>query len=165
MSITSGRPRLRRRETEKQASMPLFVKWAQYAPWRGTPFPAHFQENRPLKTPESLKTWAFPVMVLFLSLLFSKVSTMPCGDCSLSKKLDDGGHKTAELGYPGNIHGCCQSACPSILPAENQGKGNARTPAEPTPCSDHDEAGGGNLPKFPGRFPAVPSKRLSGFHG
>ena len=86
MSITSGRPRLRRRETEKQASMPLFVKWAQYAPWRGTPFPAHFQENRPLKTPESLKTWAFPVMVLFLSLLFSKVSTMPYGDCSLSKK-------------------------------------------------------------------------------
>ena len=108
--------------------MPLFVKWAQYAPWRGMPFPAHFQENRPLKTPESLKIWAFPVMVLFLSLLFSKVSTMPYGDCSLSKKLDDGGHKTAELGYPDNIHGCCQSACPSILPAENQGKGNARTP-------------------------------------
>ena len=100
--------------------MPLFVKWAQYAPWRGMPFPAHFQENRPLKTPESLKIWAFPVMVLFLSLLFSKVSTMPYGDCSLSKKLDDGGHKTAELGYPDNIHGCCQSACPSILPAENQ---------------------------------------------
>ena len=88
------------------------------------------------------------------------MGTAPC-----RKKLDDGGHKTAELGCSSNIHGCYQSACPSILPAENQGKGNARTPAEPTPCSDHDEAGGGNLPKFPGRFPAVPSKRLSGFHG
>ena len=60
--------------------------------------------------------------------------------------------QAAELGCPGNIHGCCQSACPAILPAENQGKRNARTPARPVSCSDHDEAGSGNLPKFPGRF-------------
>ena len=60
--------------------------------------------------------------------------------------------QAAELGCPGNIHGCCQSACPAILPAENQGKRNARTPARPVSCSDHDEAGGGSLPGLPGRF-------------
>ena len=90
---------------------------------------------------------------------------MPYGDCSLSKSLDNGGYKTAELGCSGNIHGCCQSACPSILPAENQEKGNARTPARPASRSDHDEAEGGNLPGFLDVFPAVPSKRLCGVHG
>ena len=63
-------------------------------------------------------------MALFLSLLFFEVSTMPYGDCSLSKKARRRRTQAAELGYPGNIHGCCQSACPSILPAENQEKGN-----------------------------------------
>ena len=72
--------------------------------------------------------------------------------------------QAAELGCLGNIHGCRQDACPAILPAENQGKG-MRTPAIPASCSDHDEAGGGNLPGFLDVFPAVTSKRLSGFHG
>ena len=36
--------------------------------------------------------------------------------------------QAAELGCPDNIHGCCQDACPAILPAENQGKGNAKLP-------------------------------------
>ena len=35
--------------------------------------------------------------------------------------------QAAELGCPDNIHGCCQDACPAILPAENQGKGNANS--------------------------------------
>ena len=39
-------------------------------------------------------------MVLFLSLLFFKVSTMPYGDCSLSKKLDDGGHRPLNSAVP-----------------------------------------------------------------
>ena len=39
-------------------------------------------------------------MVIFLSLLFSKVSTMPYGDCSLSKKLDDGGHRPLNSAAP-----------------------------------------------------------------
>ena len=36
--------------------------------------------------------------------------------------------QAAELGCPDNIHGCCQDACPAILPAENQGKGDAKLP-------------------------------------
>ena len=36
--------------------------------------------------------------------------------------------QAAELGYPDDIHGCRQDACPAILPAENQGKGNAKLP-------------------------------------
>ena len=72
--------------------------------------------------------------------------------------------QVAELGCSDNIHGCRQDACPVILPAENQGRGmrNSRMSA---PCSDHDEAGDGNLPGFLDVFPAVPSKRLCGFHG
>ena len=36
--------------------------------------------------------------------------------------------QAAELGYPDDIHGCRQDACPAILPAENQEKGNAKLP-------------------------------------
>ena len=39
-------------------------------------------------------------MALFLSLLLFKVSTMPYGDCSLSKKFDDGGHKPMNSAAP-----------------------------------------------------------------
>ena len=36
--------------------------------------------------------------------------------------------QAAELGCSDNIHGCCPSACPAILPAENQERGNAKLP-------------------------------------
>ena len=36
--------------------------------------------------------------------------------------------QAAELGCPDNIHGYCPSVYPSILPAENQEKGNAKLP-------------------------------------
>ena len=139
-------------------------EWAQYARWQNAPFPARFPESRPLKTPEPLKTWAFPVMVLFLSLLFFEVSTMPYGDCSLSKKLDDGGHRPLNSVAPTTSMAVVQARVLRFSRLRIR-KGECETPAMPVPCSDHDEAGGGNLPGSLDVFPAVPSKRLLGFHG
>ena len=139
-------------------------EWAQYARWHGKPFPADFSGNRPVKAAKTLKIRAFPVMALFLSLLFFEVSTMPYGDCSLSKKFDDGGHRPLNSVAWRTSMAVVQARVLRFSRLRIRGKGT-RTPAMPVPCSDHDEAGGGNLPGSLDVFPAVLSKRLCEFHG
>ena len=107
---------------------------------------------------------AFPVMVLFLSLLFFEVSTTPYGDCSLSKKFDNGGHRPLNSAVPTTSMAVVKTRVLRFSRLRIRER-ECETPAMPAPCSDHDEAGGGNLPGSLDVFPAVPSKRLCGFHG
>ena len=89
---------------------------------------------------------------------------MPYGDCSLSKKFDNGGHRPLNSAVPTTSMAVVQTRVLrfSRLRIRKRGMRNSRMS---TPCSDHDETGDGNLPGFLDVFPAVPSKRLCGFHG
>ena len=89
---------------------------------------------------------------------------MPYGDCSLSKKLDDGGHRPLNSAVLTTSMAVIKTRVLRFSRLRIRGR-ETRTPAMPASCSDHDEAGGGNLPGFLDVFPAVPSKRLCGFHG
>ena len=86
---------------------------------------------------------------------------MPYGDCSLSKKFDDGGHRPLNSVAPTTSMAVVQARVLrfSRLRIRKGGMRNSRMSAS---CSDHDEAGGGNLPGSLDVFPAVPSKRLCG---
>ena len=86
---------------------------------------------------------------------------MPYGDCSLSKKLDDGGHRPLNSATWTTSMAVVQARVLrfSRLRIRKGGMRNSRMSAS---CSDHDEAGGGNLPGSLDVFPAVPSKRLCG---
>ena len=89
---------------------------------------------------------------------------MPYGDCSLSKKFDNGGHRPLNSAVPTTSMAVVKTRVLRFSRLRIRG-GECVTPAMPASCSDHDEAGGGNLPGFLDVFLAVPSKRLSGFHG
>ena len=89
---------------------------------------------------------------------------MPYGDFTLSKKLDDGGHRPLNSTVPTTSMAVVKTRVLRFSRLRI-GEGGIRTPAIPTSCSDHDETGEGNLPGFLDVFPAVPSKRLCGFHG
>ena len=90
---------------------------------------------------------------------------MPYGDCSLSKKLDNGGHRPLNSATPTTSMAVVQARVLRFSRLRIKEEGGCETPAMPASCSDHDEAGGGNLPGSLDVFPAVPSKRLCGFHG
>ena len=52
-----------------------------------------FPGKQTVKDAETLENMGFPGYGLIPVSFVFEVSTMPYGDCSLSKKLDDGGHR------------------------------------------------------------------------
>ena len=89
---------------------------------------------------------------------------MPYGDFTLSKKFDNGGHRPLNSVAPTTSMAVVQARVLRFSRLRIRER-KCEIPAMPASCSDHDATGDGNLPGFLDVFPAVPSKRLCGFHG
>ena len=104
-------------------------------------------------------------MAIFLSLLFFEVSTMPYGDYSLSKRLDDGGHRPLNSVAPTTSMAVVKTRVLRFSRLRIRERGMRELPQSRRHALTMTRREAETCQSFLDVFPAVPSKRLSGFHG